>query len=266
MTEREWIAPAELAGMDSAVFIDCRFSLPDPGAGRAAYLAGHIPGAHYLALDSDLSATPAEHGGRHPLPAPGRFAATLAAIGVGAGTPVVAYDDSGLAFAARLWWMMRSLGFRPPRLLKGGYRAWLAGGGVPETAIPEAIPVPALPVTDYRGLVDISGVRAALGRGAALVDSREEQRVLGREEPLDPVAGHIPGAVNRPWTGVTDGSGTLLDEAGLRRHLDGLDADELVVYCGSGVTACVNLFALAQVGREDAVLYGGSWSDWCSWM
>jgi len=261
------IEPADLlAGFEGVVF-DCRFALADPAEGQRLYDAGHVPGAHYLDLNRDLAGPVGAHGGRHPLPDPVAFAATLARCGVGRDTPVVAYDDTRLAFASRLWWLMRALGYRPPRLLNGGYAGFLQAGGVPVTEPAGHRPRAAETVAGFRGSCDIEGVRAAQARGALLVDSREPQRYRGETEPIDPLAGHIPGAVNRPWQGVTDGGGRVLDAAGLRAHwADALAAEDLVVYCGSGVTACVNLFALALLGRDDAVLYAGSWSDWCSYL
>ena len=250
-----------------AVILDCRFNLADPGEGHRLYLAGHIPGAHYLHLNDDLSGPVGRHGGRHPLPDPAILASRLARCGIGPETAVVAYDDSRFAFASRLWWLMRSLGYRPPRLLNGGYQAWLADGGATEAGEVEALAGVAGTAARFGGYCDIDGLREAQRSGATVVDSREERRYQGLEEPIDPVAGHIPGAVNHPWQGVTDASGCLLDEAGLRRHWgETLDADALVVYCGPGVTACVNLFSLALLGREDATLYAGSWSDWCSYL
>ncbi len=261
------IEPAQLLAGHDAVVIDCRFSLADPHAGRALYAQGHIPGAYYLDLNLDMAAPLTAHGGRHPLPDPAIFAATLARIGVGPETAVVAYDDSRLAFAARLWWLLRALGYQAPRLLNGGYRAFLEAGGEPAIDIPEPRSCTPNSVGGFTGYCDIDGLRAAQVRGALLVDAREPRRYAGLEEPLDPVAGHIPGAINRPWQGVTDAAGRVLDTAGLRAHWgDVLDAEQLVVYCGSGVTACVNLFSLALLGRQDATLYAGSWSDWCSYL
>jgi thiosulfate/3-mercaptopyruvate sulfurtransferase len=276
------IEPGELlAGFDTIVF-DCRFSLADPQEGRRLYAQGHIPGAHYLDLNRDLADPVGRHGGRHPLPDAAAFAALLAQYGVGPATDVVAYDDSRLAFAARLWWLMRALGYRPPRLLNGGYAGYLQAGGAPETcdpgtrasethgpetSAPPRLAVVAGAVTNFRGYCNIDAVRTAQLDGSLLVDSREPRRYAGLEEPIDPVAGHIPGAVNRPWQGVTGADGRVLDTAGLQAHWgEALDAERLVVYCGSGVTACVNLFSLALLGREDATLYAGSWSDWCSYL
>ena len=268
MTSAMLLQPEDLLAGHKAVVFDCRFSLADPGAGRASYQQGHIPGAHYLDLNLDLAGPVGEFGGRHPLPDPAVFAATLAGYGVGPRTEVIAYDDHRLAFAARLWWLMRSLGYRPPRLLNGGYQAFLASGGEADTAVPEAAPCAVTAAAaDFSGYCDIEGLRAAQAAGALLVDCREERRYQGLEEPIDPVAGHIPGAINRPWQGVTAASGVALSRDGIEAHWgDALDADQLVVYCGSGVTACVNLFSLALLGRDDATLYAGSWSDWCAYL
>lgn len=263
------IEPAALLAGHKAVIFDCRFSLADPLEGRILYEQGHIPGAHYLDLNRDLAGPVEQLGGRHPLPDPSLLAATLARFGVGPDTDVVVYDDSRLAFAARLWWLLRALGYPSPRLLNGGYRGFLQAGGQPETKLPDArslAPIPE-PKTAFSGYCDIEGLREAQELGALLVDSREPRRYAGLEELIDPVAGHIPGAINRPWQGVTDGDGKVLDTAALRAHWgDALEARMIVVYCGSGVTACVNLFSLAMLGREDATLYAGSWSDWCAYL
>lgn len=264
---RMLVDPADLSAGFPGVIFDCRYSLADPGEGRRLYEAGHIPGAHYLDLDGDLAGPVGRHGGRHPLPDPRAFAATLARFGVAANTQVLVYDDSRLAFASRLWWMMRATGFRPPRLLNGGYRGYLQSGGAVESLVPMPEPAGAVPVEGYRGCCDIEAVRNAPGEGALLVDSREPTRYRGEEEPIDPVAGHIPGAVNRPWQNVTDSEGRVRDLDGQRDHWgDALEAEAILVYCGSGVTACVNLFSLALLGRDDAKLYAGSWSDWCSYL
>ncbi len=261
------IEPGQLVAASEAVVFDCRFSLADPEAGRRLYQQGHIPGAHYLDLNLDLAGAVGKHGGRHPLPDSATFVETLARFGVGPETEVVAYDDSRLAFAARLWWLMRAVGYRVPRLLNGGYTAFLAAGGNPETGVPLIQPRDGMPVCSFKGYCDIAGLRDAQASGALLIDSRESRRYAGLEEQIDPIAGHIPGAINRPWQGVTGADGKVLDVAGLQAHWgDAAEAGQLVVYCGSGVTACVNLFSLALLGREDATLYAGSWSDWCSYL
>jgi thiosulfate/3-mercaptopyruvate sulfurtransferase len=252
-----------LAGRD-AVIVDCRFSLADPLEGSRLYQTGHIPGAHYLDLNQDLSSPVQQQGGRHPLPDPLLLAERLAVCGIGPTTSVIAYDDTRLAYASRLWWLMRSMGYCQPKLLNGGYRAWLEAGGVP--AVGEiAVSKVATGGGSLTGFCDIDGLRALQSEGCTLVDSREERRYRGLEEPIDPVAGHIPGAVNHPWQSVTDQQGRVLSEQELRVHWgESLEAESLVIYCGSGVTACVNLFSLALLGRDDPVLYAGSWSDWCS--
>jgi thiosulfate/3-mercaptopyruvate sulfurtransferase len=250
------------AELGKAVLLDCRFDLMDKDAGARGHAAGHIPGAHYLHLERDLSGPVGPHGGRHPLPDPAVFARRLANLGIDRQTPVVAYDDNGFMPAARLWWMLRALDYPAVRLLDGGIAAWTAAGGALETDTPRAPPV-----GDYRGRLSIDGVRQAITAGALLVDCRDEARYQGLEEPIDPVAGHIPGAVNLPWQGATDATGFALDEAFQEQRLAPLNGDrQIVLYCGSGVSACVNLFALHLLGRDDAALYAGSWSDWCSWM
>lgn len=267
MTTPMLIEAEELPASPSSVVFDCRFSLADPANGHAQYLQGHIPRAHFLDLNRDLSGVRAEHGGRHPLPDPVAFTALLASYGVNRNTEVIAYDDSRLAGAARLWWLMRSMGYRPPRLLNGGYQAFLAVGGTPQSVPPPARACEEPTAAVFTGYCDIEGLRNLQGQGAVLVDSREERRYQGLEEPIDPVAGHIPGAINLPWQAVTSADGRMRDAAVLRDHWgDLLDAEQVVVYCGSGVTACVNLFSLAQLGRDDATLYAGSWSDWCSYL
>lgn len=255
------------ACLADVVVVDCRFSLVDEAAGEAAYRAGHIPGAHYLHLNRDLSAPLGEHGGRHPLPDAQAFCDRLAQLGVGRDTPVVAYCDSRFAFSSRLWWMMQALGYTRVQLLDGGYPSWVANGGEESTEDAAREPVEPHRADAYAGRLDIDGMREAQGEGALLVDSREERRYLGLEEPIDPVAGHIPGALNYPWQGVSDESGRALAADAQQRRWQDIESDqELVVYCGSGVTACVNLLSLRLAGREGARLYAGSWSDWCSYL
>ncbi|MEH6590164.1 MAG: sulfurtransferase [Halioglobus sp.] len=261
------VEAADIPSEGGSVIIDCRFSLADANEGLRLYQNGHIPGAQYLDLNKDLSDPAGDHGGRHPLPSANAFIGRLASLGIGPDTDVIAYDDSRLAFSARLWWMMRSVGFKPPQLLNGGYQAWLALGLTPETITRQVSACPVKVGRGFSGVCDIDGLRDAQGRGALLIDSREALRYQGLEELIDPVAGHIPGAINRPWQAVTSQDGRLTASSAQHNNMaEALDAGELVVYCGSGVTACVNLFALAQLGREDALLYAGSWSDWCSYL
>lgn len=260
------ITPAQLlAALARVVVIDCRFALPEPELGLAQYTAGHIPGAHYCHLERDLSAPVAATGGRHPLPAPARFCVAMAALGIGTETPVVAYDDSGLAFASRLWWMLTALGYTRVQVLDGGWSAWQDAGGPVTAAKPDPQPVAPHVAANYAGAVDFADIGALLADGAQLIDAREPARYRGEVEPIDPVAGHIPGSLNYPWQDATDGSGKALPVAAQCERWQPLaDSGDLVVYCGSGVTACVNILSLALAGRSDVRLYSGSWSDWCA--
>ena len=262
-----FISASEAASFEGRI-LDCRFSLADGDAGREAYLEGHIPRASHLDLATQMSAPVAEHGGRHPLPLPADFAGALAAYGIDRATTVLLYDDSEGLFAARAWWMLRALGYAEPRILAGGYAAWLSLGMEPETGAGSATPVeaPAVPA-EWPGCFDRDALADRQAEGALLVDAREAPRYRGEVEPIDPVAGHIPGAVNLPWKDLVDANDGVLSLAQQREAWgELLEADELIVYCGSGVSACVNLLSLAELGRDDARLYPGSWSDWCSYL
>ncbi|MFK8040709.1 sulfurtransferase [Congregibacter sp.] len=262
-----FLSVAEAQGF-AGVIIDCRFSLADSDEGRRGYDQGHIPGALYLDLAKDMSAPVHTHGGRHPLPLTQTFAQKLANLGVDQSTEVLLYDDSRFVFASRCWWMMRALGYREPVFLNGGYQAWLSQGADTEVATPT--PDPAAPMevsTQWPGCCDRDELLDLQGQSAVVVDAREAQRYRGEHEPIDPVAGHIPGAMNLPWQSFSDEHGEFLEDAALRECWgDTLEATPLVVYCGSGVSACVNVLSLAVLGRDDVWLYGGSWSDWCSYL
>lgn len=251
------------------VVMDCRFSLAEPGAGESQYRASHIPGSHYLHLDRDLSGPKGRHGGRHPLPAAQDFAGLMSALGVNSEPPtlVVAYDDGNLAFASRLWWLLRYFGHDRVKVLDGGFHAWREAGLPVSAVLPEARPGRFAAHERADLIVDAAQVRTLRGTpGVALVDSRETPRYLGLEEPIDPVAGHIEGALNFPWKEAIAPEGTLhTPEEQHRRWGDVAQTRDILVYCGSGVTACVNLLSLAEMGRADAKLYAGSWSDWCSY-
>lgn len=251
------------------VIVDCRFALSDPEQGRRQYQVSHIPNAHYLDLNKDLSSPEERHGGRHPLPEANQLAEKLAAIGINfQQTLVVAYDDSRFAFASRLWWLLRYLGHDKVALLNGGWSAWQAAGHPVTDALPTLRTGNFVPQLRSNWVVDINAVKARQGLpGVVLVDSRERDRYLGEREPIDPIAGHIPGAVNYPWQDVTDAQGYLRSNLEQKQRWVDLDrAREILVYCGSGVTACVNLFSLELAGIHSAKLYAGSWSDWCSYL
>ncbi|MEC4984342.1 MAG: sulfurtransferase [Oscillatoria sp. PMC 1068.18] len=248
---------------------DCRFRLHDPSWGYQQYILSHIPRAYYLNLDRDLSSQVAKHGGRHPLPNPKILAQKLATMGINLGeTFVVAYDDFNFAFAARLWWLLRYLGHERVAILNGGWSAWLQGGYPVTQVIPESLSGSFSPQPISQ---KIAARETVLSRkdlpGTILVDSRSPSRYLGETEPLDPIAGHIQGAVNFPWEQVCNSSGYLRPLPELKQRWSDLDqAEEIIVYCGSGVTACVNLLSLESVGIKNALLYPGGWSDWCSYL
>ena len=233
--------------------VDCRFVLGDPGAGARLYAEGHVPGAAFLDVDADLSAPPAARGprgpvgGRHPLPARAELQAALRRAGVSAGSHVVAYDQAMSGGAARLWWLLRHHGHARVSVLRDGLAAW-AGPlrpGAERVAPGDVVLGPAR--TD-----DVADAGAVAARGdAVLLDARAPERFAGEVEPVDPVAGHIPGARNLPAGAAWPVPAELLD-----------DPREVIASCGSGVSACVLLLALADAGRDDARLYPGSWSDW----
>lgn len=238
--------------------VDCRFDLTDTERGRGDYRAAHIPGAVYAHLDQDLSAP--DGPGRHPLPDTAQFARWLGAMGISNDSHVVAYDASGSAFAARIWWMLRSIGHGRVQVLNGGWPAWRAADGLQETAWPEIESTTYDAPSDWSGVVDRHDVRAGIGH-MTLVDARSGDRYRGEIEPLDPVAGHIPTARNFPYAGNLDADGFWLPAERLVSRFAGLEAP-LVSYCGSGVTACHNTLAMELSGITDVQLYPGSWSDW----
>jgi thiosulfate/3-mercaptopyruvate sulfurtransferase len=270
---RPLISAAELADrFGSVCLLDARFDLAQPAAGEAAYRQAHLPGALYTHLERDLSAmppAPALCGGRHPLPTPEAVARTVTALGITPTTPVVVYDASGGMYAARAWWLLRWLGHPAVAVLDGGLPAWMAAGGALESGerqpVPAAEPYP-LPAVPALETITADELQRRLG-AVTLVDARGAERYRGDVEPLDPVAGHIPGALNRPFTTNLGPDGRFLDAAALRaaftRLLGERAGGEVIHQCGSGVTACHNLLAMAAAGLGDGVLYAGSWSEWC---
>ncbi|MFC4304174.1 sulfurtransferase [Cohnella boryungensis] len=249
------------------VIVDCRFQLGQPESGRRAYEEGHIPGAIYLDLEKDLSGPIDEHGGRHPLPDAAELAARFGKAGIGNESRVVAYDDQGGAMASRLWWLLRYLGHTNVSVMEGGFSAW-KNAGCPVSAEQKIIiPAPFLATVQHNMLIEADEVRESLGaEGFVLIDSRETPRYRGEVEPIDPVAGHIPGAKNRFWAEGrrADGTWKSADEQ-RERFADLSPDDEIVVYCGSGVTATPNVIALQEAGFTRVKLYAGSWSDWISY-
>ncbi|TSE21486.1 putative thiosulfate sulfurtransferase SseB [Tepidimonas alkaliphilus] len=264
-----------LEAQEALCVVDCSFELTDPAAGGWQYAEGHIPGAHYAHLDDDLSAGPAEpcaSGGRHPLPTREAFLQRLRAWGMRQGDTLVAYDRQGGMIAGRLWWLARWCGLRDVRLLDGGWPAWLAAGGAVATG---PGPAPPRPVGDLTlaaprvALVTVAEVAARLGQpGITLVDARAAVRYRGETEPLDPVAGHIPGALNRPFTDNFGADGRYKPADALRaewqRLLAGRDPARVIVHCGSGVSAVPHVVALLLAGLPAPALMAGGWSEWCT--
>jgi thiosulfate/3-mercaptopyruvate sulfurtransferase len=248
------------------VLLDCGFDLADPAAGERAYAAGHLPGAVYVHLDRDLSGAKTGRNGRHPLPDRAEFARRAGAWGIAPGVQAVAYDAQGGPYAARAWWLLRWLGHAASAVLDGGPAAWLEAGGASTTDIapPPARPpypagAPAMPTIDAPALLAVLGRRPVL-------DARAAERFRGEVEPLDPVAGHIPGALNRFFKDNLGPDGRFRPAAELRAAFAALGGQppQWVHQCGSGVTACHNLLAMEHAGLAGSALYAGSWSEWCA--
>lgn len=266
LVSSEALAPA--LGRDDLVVLDARFLLADPGAGEAAYRAAHLPGARYADLDRDLSGHRGPGAGRHPWPEAADFTAALGRWGITAQHQVVVYDaaDGALA-AARAWFLLRALGHGRVAVLDGGWARWTALGLPVDDALPQPL------VTHYRGefdrrrLLDGDAVQAHLQAGGVLLDARAAERFRGDVEPIDTVAGHVPGARNRPYAdNLRDGRFKAADELAddFARVLGPRAAGEVVAMCGSGVTACHHLLAMEHAGLPGAKLYTGSWSGWIS--
>ena len=260
-----------LRAVRAVVVVDCRFDLAAPNAGEAAYLRGHLPGAVYAHLERDLSGPPVTDHGRHPLPSATRLCAVFGALGIHPRVPVVAYDDMGGGLAAaRLWWLLRYMGHPSMAVLDGGWQAWLAwqaACGVAARAEESGSRVAAqatyvgLPRLDRRLLLD------ELGPQMTLLDARDPARFRGESEPIDPRAGHIPGAHNHCWRQNLTEDGRFRSSVELRKafaaSLGTLPDGATVHYCGSGVSACHNVLAQVLAGLPEPRLYCGSWSEWC---
>jgi len=282
------IEPEELAGplaraaadSDWAV-IDCRFDLARPEWGETAYTAGHVPGALYAHLDRDLSGPIYANSGRHPLPEPERLAATFGQWGIDEKVQVVAYDQGNGAYAARLWWLLRWMGHRHVAVLNGGLAAWQQASLPVETGLRRREPrtfvsrpvegsvvsTAELERAQSNGALGSSGSVARSASQSMLVDARAADRFAGENETIDPVAGHIPGALNHPFARNVDPRGRFLPAGELRERWQttlgaGKDSARVIAMCGSGVTACHNLLALEIAGLPGARLYAGSWSEW----
>ena len=251
----------------SWVVFDCRHDLVDHAKGAQLYAAGHIPGARFAPVETALAGPKTGTNGRHPLPSPDAFAAFLAAHGVSAGSTVVAYDDSGGLYAARLWWQAKWIGLRSVALLDGGIPKWLAEGRALTTDVPAPTPAVLHAQADASLVWDADQVLGSLSDPAsAILDARAAERYRGDVEPMDPVAGHIPGALNRFYKANLQADLTFRPADELKKEFSTLlenRAPEKVAHqCGSGITACANLFAMEYAGLPGSKLYAGSWSEW----
>jgi thiosulfate/3-mercaptopyruvate sulfurtransferase len=264
------IEPVELEALiadPNVAIIDCRHDLARPLWGAQAYMQGHIPGAQFAHLDRDLSGSVTAHTGRHPLPPIPALLAMLCRFGIDEHVRVVAYDQHNGAIAARLWWLLRWLGHPGVSVLNGGLAAWSTLGLPLERTSVARAPRHFRARPDAAAAVSTREIEQALaGDEILLVDARAADRFAGRNETLDPVAGHVPGAINHPFASNLDAQGRFLAAAELRalwrKTLAGRDSAEVVVMCGSGVTACHDLLALEIAGLFGARLYAGSWSEW----
>ncbi len=237
---------------------DVRWWLSDPSKGRRDYDAGHLPGAVFVDLDTDIVAS--EGPGRHPLPDPATFLRRMEALGFDSSSHIVAYDDAGGTVAARLWWMLDDLGHDQVQVLDGGIQAWIAAGGGLTTTVPAPAPGKLQLRERWSRTIDQAALMSRLGN-FAIVDARARERYRGDVEPIDPVAGHIPTALSRPTAGNLDASGRFRAAADLRDRFEALGND-VVVACGSGVNACHDALAMRVAGLPDPLLYPGSYSDW----
>ncbi|MGA7595480.1 MAG: sulfurtransferase [Gallionella sp.] len=256
----------ELLNSGALVLIcDCRFDLADVSAGREAYAKGHLPGAIYVDLDNDLSGTNTGKNGRHPLPEPDHWATTRQRLGMAPNFHVIAYDSQGSAFASRLWWMLRAIGHGRVQVLDGGLESWK---GQLSTEILAPAPLENKPKTAaYQGLILVDAVLDNLAsQRKTIIDARSPDRFHGQNETLDPLAGHIPGSLNRFFKNNLEGSEFKSPEIlgkEFSELLGNIHASDVIHSCGSGVTACVNLLAMEQAGLVGSILYAGSWSEWC---
>jgi len=256
------------ANVDNPRFVifDCRHELTNPEFGAKAYAQSHLPNAHFASVDNDLSSRPTGTNGRHPLPTPDTFATWLGSKGVTSGVQVVGYDNAAGVYSSRLWWMLRWLGHDAVAVLDGGWDAWLASGGATTKEVPTAVPATFTPrVRDVN--VDAARIVADLpSRNLKVIDARSNDRFHGQNETIDPVGGHIPGAVNRFFKANVDENGRFRPAKELKREFQALIGDtavkNVVHQCGSGVSACHNLLAMELAGMGGSRLYPGSWSEW----
>jgi thiosulfate/3-mercaptopyruvate sulfurtransferase len=267
IVDKEWLRSR--LGSSNLVLLDCRFSLANPCAGEEEYQLSHLPGAVYCHLEENLSGPVLEHGGRHPLPNLQSFSSFLENAGISNQTEVVAYDNGEGAFAARLWWLMKFIGHEDVYVLNGGFNNWEKEGYPIDSIVPEPLKASyeiRLQPERMASYEEVKGIVENGAPGTVLIDSREPKRYLGLEEPIDKVAGRIPGAINKFWNeGFENGEFKPLSEQ-LERFTDVNNIDSIIVYCGSGVTAAPNYLVLEELGFKNLKLYVGSYSDWVSYV
>lgn len=249
------------------IIVDCRFSLADTEAGAKAYRHGHIPNARYAHLDKDLSSAITDFTGRHPLPNFAFLAKKLGDWGITNSSQIIAYDDAGGAFAGRLWWLLRCMDHDKVAVLNGGIKQWQKQGLPVTTALPRVKPATFRPYVNEAAWLNALQVQNSLAKKSiCLIDARTPERYRGEQEPIDPVAGHIPYALNRAFQLNLDSNGLFLPAEQLREQfkqlMDPTAPEQVVHYCGSGVTACHNLLAMEHAGLTGSKLYAGSWSEW----
>ena len=249
------------------LIFDCRFDLSKPALGYEQFIQGHIPNARYVDLEKNLSGPKNPLQGRHPLPTPEEWAQTRANLGISENTLVILYDFLENTYSARMWWMLKAVGHQHIHILDGGYLAWLSAGGVVEVGEgPHCTPICALPPAVFEGLIKMEDIQKnLLNPSFTVLDARASERFRGDVEPLDPIAGHIPGALNRPYKLNLNQSNLFKSPLELQLEFNHLQsqASQVVHQCGSGVTACHNLLAMELAGIEGSFLYAGSWSEWC---
>jgi thiosulfate/3-mercaptopyruvate sulfurtransferase len=249
---------------DNILVMDCRFNLADKTQGRTQYLQGHIPNAYFFDLELDLSSPVNVHGGRHPLPDIKKLQEKLRLAGASEHKCIVVYDDSRLAYSAHTWWLLKYMGHNNVRILNGGFKSWLAINGAQDRRTPQPQKGTFTAKIQENSIVHREQILAS--NSVCLIDSREARRYQGLEELIDPIAGCIPGAINYPWQNIVDENGFMKTIEWQKEYWQSLPTQEnLVVYCGSGVTACMNMLSLHLCGIN-AKLYPGSWSDWCSYL
>ena len=264
----EWVSKHLEERDNDLVMVDCRFELQSPDVGKRLYIDNHLPTAVYLDLNKDLSGPTQQHGGNHPLPDVHEFAEKLGNLGIDEKTTVVVYDQANEMYAPRLWWLLTYMGHEDVYVLDGGYEKWVAEGRTVTQEIVTRTPKVFTPHIQEDEKVDMDEVKEKLSnQSAILIDSRAKDRYLGKVEPMYSKAGHIPGAKNYFFKGVLKDNGLWKNTQEIEAHFADLPKDqEIIVSCGSGVSACPNIIALKQAGFTNVKLYPGSYSDWISYV